>query len=147
MPVGTFGRGVAVQKGGAEMSINKAQRRQMKTLADHVDTVVAGDRAFFEQHSHRTHRIRVSHVCEIAANEIVEGKPWTLPPGLRWFTVIRNVAPGIRSRLFGVHYDDAPTDDVDEATARGIYERLKTPHTQAFEEAVRRSRTEETRHD
>ena len=122
--------------------LNKAQRRQMKKLADHVDEVTAGDRVYFEQHSHRAHWIRVSHICEIAQNEIIEGKPWTLPPGMRWYTVVKNVAPDVRSRLWAAYYDDAPTDDVDEDTARGVYERLETPHTQAFEEVVRRVRTE-----
>jgi hypothetical protein len=116
----------------SEIRLTAAQRRQMKRLGVHVDEVTDGDRVFFEQHPQRRHRIRHSHACEIAQNEIVEGKPWTPPPGWRWFTIVRNVASGVRARLYTVYYEDAPTD-VDEATAREIYEYLETPRTRELE--------------
>jgi hypothetical protein len=125
------------------LKLTRAQRRQLKKNDVHVDEVTDGDRLYFEQHPHRTHRIRSSHPCEIAQNEIVEGKPLTLPPGLRWFTVVKNIIPGIRARLHTAHYDNAPTD-VDETTAREVYAQLETPHTQAFEQAVFRATANRT---
>jgi hypothetical protein len=126
------------------LKLTRAQRRQIEKLGAHVDGVSAGDRLYFEQHPHRTHRIRISHPCEIAQHEIIEGKSWTLPPGMRWYTVVKNVSPGVRIRLFTANYDNAPTDAVDETMAREVYARLETPHTRAFEEAVFRARANRT---
>jgi hypothetical protein len=106
--------------------------RLTSALGKHVDEVTSGDRIYFEQHPHRRHRIRVSHLAEIAQNEIIDGKPWTPPPGWKWFTIVRNMVSGVRTRLYSIYYDDAPTD-VDEATARKIYQYLETERTRTLE--------------
>jgi hypothetical protein len=122
---------------GSGPKLTRAQRRQFEKLEVHVDEVTASDRLYFEQHPHRIHRIRSSHPCEIAQHEIVEGRALTLPPGMRWYTVVKNIIPGVRARLYAPNYDNAPTDAVDEVTARKVYARLEDPRTQAFEEALR----------
>ena len=78
----------------------------------------------------------------IAQNEIIQSEPWTLLAGMCWYTVVKNIVPGIRARLWAAHDDGAPTDAVDEDTAREVYEKLETPRTQAFEEAVCRAKAE-----
>jgi hypothetical protein len=48
--------------------------------------------------------------------------------------------PAARTRLWAAHYEGAPTDEVDEETARELYEKLETPNSKEFEKAGREGR-------
>jgi hypothetical protein len=122
------------------IKLTSAQRRQMQKLGAHVDEATNGDRIYFERHPERRHRIRLSHLCEIAQNEILAGRSWALPDGMGWFTVVKNIVPGARSRLWTAWHDDAQTDEVDEDSAREVYEILETPNAWTFEQAVLRAK-------
>ena len=55
-----------------------------------------------------------------------------------WYTVIRNIAPGIRTRLYAAHQANAPTDSVDELTAGKVFAQLETPYFCAHTQAILR---------
>ena len=101
--------------------LTRAQRRRMQKLADQVDHVTQGDRKFFLRRPERQHRVRISHPAEIEQLRIVSGKPLAAPAGCRHFTVVRNLGPGVRSRLFVLNVADAETD-LDEEVARKVRE-------------------------
>ena len=72
------------------------------------------DKHFFERRPHRRYRIRHSSAAEIEALGLVGERPMWLPPGLRWFSVIRQVVPGERLRLLIAGLRDAETNLSDE---------------------------------
>jgi len=118
------------------IQLTRTQHRQMQKLADKVDLVTQADRRFFERFTNRKHRVRLASQAEIGQNEILQDETVWLPPGYRWFTVVRNVAPGARLRLFVRYLEDAETD-LDEATAREIFELASTEQTRKIEAGLR----------
>jgi hypothetical protein len=118
------------------MKLTSNRRRQMKKLAPHVDRITQADRAFFEQHPDRKHRLRLASEVEIAQNEILSGEVTTPPPGHRHFVIVRNVAPGHRLRLFVTNAEDAGTD-VEEALAHALFDTHATPQAREIEAAFR----------
>ena len=122
----------------SEIQLTRAERREMKRLGKLVDRATESDRRFFERFPHRQHRVRHSHRGEIGQNEIVEGKPLTPPAGFRWFTAVRNVYSGARLRIFTLNAEAAEID-LDEATARRIFELLETPFTRELEARLRKA--------
>jgi hypothetical protein len=118
------------------IQLTRTQHRQMQKLADKVDLVTQADRRFFERFPHRQHRVRISSAAEIEQNEILQGEPVWLPAGYRWFTVVRNVAPGVRMRLFVRYLEDAETDLAEE-TAKEIFELASTEQTRKIEAGLR----------
>jgi hypothetical protein len=120
------------------LHLTPVQQRRMKKLAERVDRVSQADKRFFERFSGRQHRVRLSSEAEIEQTEILQGEPVWLPAGYRWFTVVRNVAPGARLRLFVRYLEDAETD-LDEATAREIFLSAATPHTWKVEAQLRKA--------
>jgi hypothetical protein len=117
--------------------LNRAQRRQLKKIAAYAERASTGDRLFFERFPQRRTRIRLSSACEIEELRIVHDEPMTLAPGLRWFTVVRNFAQGVRARRFVLNTEDAETD-TGEALAALVWEELAPPQAAAMEAAVRR---------
>jgi len=85
--------------------------------------VVRDDDLFFEHHPDRQYRIRRASPVEVREKQLNGGLP-PLPPGLRWFMVIRNVAPGRRIAPFAPHLEDAETD-TDEETARAVFDLVR----------------------
>ena len=114
--------------------ITQAQRRQIQKLAERIDRVTDADLKYFERFPHRQHRIRIASQVEIAQLEIIEGKPVLLPDGCRVFTVVRNVAPGIRLRVFVLGIEGS---DLDEASARAIFEMAAPPQFWEIEAEMR----------
>jgi hypothetical protein len=119
------------------IQLTRAQRRQMQRLADKVDLVTQADRRFFERFPNRQHRVRLASQAEIGQNEVLEGGPVWLPEGLRVFTAVRNIAPGIRMRLFLRGLEGSETD-LDEQTALAIYEATETPRSREIEAELRK---------
>ena len=108
------------------IKLTRAQRREMKKLGDKADRMSQADRLYFERRPDRQHRVRPSHPAEIRRREIIRGKPLTLPPGLRWFTVVKNVFPGARLHLCVGRLEGAETD-LSEPAARQVWEAAATP--------------------
>jgi hypothetical protein len=104
------------------MNLTRNQRRKMEKLAPHVDRIAATDRAFFDQHPDRQHRVRPSSDAEIAEIEVTSGKLLQPPPGLRWFTIVRKVSRA-RLRVFVLNHEDAQTGlNVPEGLADVIFD-------------------------
>jgi hypothetical protein len=114
----------------------RAQRRQIQRLGERIHSVTETDRQYFERFPHRQHRVRSASHCEIALSEIIHGKPVLLPDGCGVFTVVRDVEPGIRLRLF-VHAIDGTEANLDEATARTIFESAAPPQFWEIEAEMR----------
>ena len=117
-------------------SFTRAQRRQMQKLAERVDRVTEADARFFERFPHRQYRVRLSGQAEIRQNEIIDGKPWAPPAGFRLFTLVRSIAPGVRMRLY-IPAPEGVETDVDEVTARAVFEARATPQVWEIEKALR----------
>lgn len=128
----SFGR---LDTGGA-VKLSRTQQRQMKKLARHVERVTDTDRVFFEQHPDRKHRVRLASDVEIAQLEIVNGKLMSLPPGMRHFAIVRNVAPGTRLRVFVTNVKHAVTDVPEDLTA-AIFEAVVAPKFREIEAMMR----------
>jgi hypothetical protein len=115
----------------ARPALTRAQRRRLRTIADRVDLVTQADRAFFLRRPERQHRVRISHPAEIEQLRIVSGKPLAAPAGCRHFTVVRNVAPGVRWRVFVLNDADAETD-LPEELARTVWKAAETSYVREF---------------
>ena len=103
-------------------ALTRAQWRRLRKIADRVGLITQADRAFFLRRPERQHRVRISHPAEIEQLRIVSGKPTKVPTECRHFTVIRNVATGVRMRLLVTYHADAETD-LPEEVAHAIFER------------------------
>jgi hypothetical protein len=114
------------------MKPTRAQRRQMQKIADRVDRVTQADRLFFERRPDRKHRVRLASRAELEQYELLEGRPASPTPGCRGFTVVRNIAPGARLRLYAYGLEGAETD-LSESMAAAIYEATATPKSREIE--------------
>jgi hypothetical protein len=121
---------------GIGMNLAPEQQRRMQELAEKVDRVTQGDRRFFERRPDRKHRVRLASQAEIAQQELLDGRPIEMLPGCRIFTIVRNIAAGVRLRLFTYGLEGADTD-LTEAMARAIFEAAATPHTWKIEAQMR----------
>jgi hypothetical protein len=121
----------------SSIKLTRAQRRRVQKLAGKVDRVTQADAKFFERFPHRRHRVRLASDAEIGHREILEGEPVWMPPGCRIFAVVRNIAPGVRLRMYIRGLEGSETD-LDEATARAIFEASATSKTWEIEAELRK---------
>lgn len=110
----------------------KTQRRQQR----HLERLIRKDEergigsiqdsAFFEQNPQRNFRMRLATPGEIAATEIISnaGAPLSLPADCLWWTVIKQLAPGVRMRrqVYGP-LPPGPIDNIPERIAQEIFSR------------------------
>jgi hypothetical protein len=107
----------------------KSRRRQraadparLPVVPEDFEAVTEADRRFFLRHPERSYRVRLTAEAELRQAGRA-GCPLDAPfPNFRWFTAIRQVAPGCRLRV----YLQAPAlceTDVPEALAAAIYRR------------------------
>jgi hypothetical protein len=101
--------------------MTRTQQRQLQKLAVGVDRPSDADREFFKRFPDRKYRVRLTSQAEIEANEILEGKPWIVPEGQRWFTAVRLLAPGVRVRAY-ISAPEGVKTDLKETLARTIFE-------------------------
>jgi hypothetical protein len=118
------------------MKLTRKQQRQMQKHADRVDRVRQADRRFFERFPHRQHRVRLTSQAELAQFEILKGRPTLTPPGCHLFTIVRNVAPGVRLWTLAFGPEGADTD-ISEPMARAMFEAAATPKTREIEAKLR----------
>jgi hypothetical protein len=99
--------------------------RQQK-LADRIDRVSQSDRAFFKRRPDRTHRVRLASSAEIQLEELLSGGiALNVPKNCSIFTVVRQIAGGVRLRVLVCGDEDAETD-ISERAARLIFENTAT---------------------
>ena len=94
----------------SEIKLSRAQRRQMQKLTDKVDRAAEADRLFLERFPHRQYRVRITSRAEIARQELIDGRPMTIPPGYRSFMAVHNVSPDPRMCLYLRNLEGAGTD-------------------------------------
>lgn len=107
-------------------SFSRAKRRRIADLQEEVNLVVETDRRFFERHPLRTHRLRLASRAEVAILGEVHGLVETrLPPGERWFCVIRQLdaETQTQTRLFTPNDEDCETD-LSEQDCAWIFNRI-----------------------
>jgi hypothetical protein len=109
----------------------------VQKLTDRVDRVTQADRRFFERFPHREHRIRLASQAEIEQQTILDGEPPWVPPGYHLFTIIRNISPGCRMRLFAPGPPSVDTD-APEDIVRGVWEAAATPQVWEIEAQTRK---------
>jgi hypothetical protein len=119
------------------IQLTRAQRREMKKLAERVDRVAQADARFFERFPRRKHRVRLASEAEMSQYKIIDGRPVFLPPGCRFFVAVRNVAPGARLRLFvrGLEFSET---DLSEEMALAVFESAATEKTREIEAGLRK---------
>jgi hypothetical protein len=103
-------------------------------LLEAISNDVVADRLFFENNPHRKHRLRRAFPSE-SLMKLSEH----LAPGRSWFVVVRQVKPGVRLRLPPFDsWADRPTD-VDEESARAVFEQqARTRNGKKFMKAAGR---------
>jgi hypothetical protein len=101
-----------------------------------TDWTSDSDRIFFEQHPHRTHRVRLASTAEIEINQTLSGHDQSLPPGQRHFCAIKQIAPGLRIRVY-LHGTEAAGPDEPEWIAKLAFEASAGPPARQLEERMR----------
>jgi hypothetical protein len=100
----------------------------MPVVPDDFEAVTEADRRFFKRHPGRSHRIRHTSMAELAQAERVDHALDAPFPGFRWFTVIRQVTPGARVRVY-VQAPELCETDVPEEMAAQIYREVESQNT------------------
>lgn len=100
--------------------MTKARQHRIERLADEVDRVLEGDRRT-RRRLDRQHRVRLAARAEIELNNLVVGRHAEPPPGCSHFVAVKQLAPGVRTRVFLFATSDASTD-VAESVARAIFD-------------------------
>ena len=118
-------RYIGHKKNAARLRLARSQRARMKQLDIQVAKFSDDDRRYFEQHPERNHRIRASTHCEMAQLALADANA-EFPANCRWYSVIKNHAPGIRTKLYAAFPNSAATLVADEATVAKMFERLET---------------------
>ena len=105
--------------------MNRARRLKPGNPA--YDRTTDADRRFFARHADRSHRVRTAAAAEVD-DKAGLGALVDCPAGLKWFVVVRQLAPGFRMRLF---FRDAAgrETDLSEAAAASIWAGLETDQT------------------
>ncbi len=110
--------------------LTRAQRRSLKKLAARVDKVTASDAKFFERFPHRRYRLRRASMAEVEHHALVSGKPAAagksrVASGPQ-FVAVKQVEPGVRSRVQFVARNDLEIDDgASEELAREYFEEVR----------------------
>lgn len=110
------------------LTLSRQQRRAMQRHAEDADRAVEGDRRFFARWPARTYRIRLLSQAERRQVEIFRGKPIQPLPDQAVFTVIKQLAPGVRMRATVIGPQDSIGEELTDAEAGSIYEGYADHH-------------------
>src|SRR4051794_33085449 len=114
-----------------KINLEPTQRRKLQRLTDRIDgKILASDRHFFERFPHRSHRMRIASKLELAALRVVDPTGSGASAGQRAYVLVKQIAPGLRTRVFFVARANEDSDLSEEA-ARAVYESL-TEHNPQF---------------
>jgi hypothetical protein len=90
---------------------------------ERLDCLTDGDRRFFDCHKHRNYRLRQAGQIEIEPKEITTGARMEPPSGKRWFTIVRQVRPGVRVRL-SIALPETTGPDISERECEALFIRV-----------------------
>ena len=106
------------------MNASRAYQGHLARLQEAVDVIVEGDRRFFARHHDRNHRLRLAARAEVDMLRHVHGaEDVELPPGERFYVVVRQIAPGCQVRHFAPNVDGIDCD-VPESYAAALFDHL-----------------------
>ncbi|WP_092047414.1 hypothetical protein [Methylobacterium pseudosasicola] len=100
----------------------------MQRHAAEADRAVEGDRRFFARWPDRTYRIRLLSQAERRQVEIFQGKPLRPEPDQAVFTVMKQLAPGVRMRATVIGPLESIGEELTDAEAGSIYESYADIH-------------------
>ena len=108
---------------GAAARPRAAERQRLaREWNDASDDASDDDKAWFAANQLRTTRIRHATPAELEINARELRRSMSPGSGRRWFTLVRQVVPGLRFRIFATNVADALTDEVHEAVAAQAYD-------------------------
>ena len=122
-----------------QITLTRQQRRALERNAEGVDRATESDRRFFQRFPARNYRVRAMAPAEIAQlDTIVNGDMEPLEPGFRRFVVMRQIAPGLRFKVFRQAPAEKVGEEASEHIARSLYEfhLTENPQARAREEAM-----------
>jgi hypothetical protein len=90
---------------------------------ERLDRVTEGDRRFFVRHKHRNHRLRRAGQIEIEQKMIIAGRGLEQPRGMAWFTLVKQLPPGMRVRMV-ITLPETAGPDFSEPECERIFSRI-----------------------
>lgn len=102
--------------------LSRADRRRLQRLTHENELTIAADARFFERRPDRSHRIRQASRAEVEIHHLT-GRPRMTT--LRWYVAVRQLAPGVRFRVFACGLPDLDCDQPEDV-CREVYERQQT---------------------
>ncbi|WP_132250219.1 hypothetical protein [Methylobacterium segetis] len=111
------------------LGLSRTAQRRLKRLTDANEPVIDADRRFFERFPHRTYRVRRMARTEIAQLETVHGAPMApLPTDDAAFTVVKQLAPGVRLKIHVPGPADEDGSDVPDEGGAWLWARYAERH-------------------
>ncbi|WP_132254379.1 hypothetical protein [Methylobacterium segetis] len=111
------------------LALSRPAQRRLKRLTDANETVIEADRRFFERFPHRTYRVRRMARTEIAQLETIRGAPMLpLAPTDAAFTVVKQLAPGVRLRIQVPGPSDEDGSDLPDEVGAWLWDRYANRH-------------------
>jgi hypothetical protein len=118
--------------------LTRTQRRLMLTHSARVDAVSQADRRYFER-LNRSYRLRLASPAEIEQELILNNSVARPLPGYTHFVAVKNVAPGVRLRLFFRGPETLDWETASEGTARAIWTSVATERARQVEACLRQA--------
>ncbi|WP_156467774.1 hypothetical protein [Methylobacterium sp. Leaf91] len=100
--------------------------------------MIEGDRRYFARRRDRSYRVRHMAAIEMQVSRDAGQTFEPLFPGARWFTAVRQVAPGYRIRAVYQAFANADVD-LSEATSCRLYVEACGPDGRRLAEALERA--------
>jgi hypothetical protein len=125
------------------MQLSRQQRRAMKRHATEAEQATEADRKFFERFPHRQYRMRRMGRAEVGQLEALHGGSIVNEPGDAPFVLVKNIAPGVRLRVFVPGPADEDGSDAPEQGIAILWARhaARNPSVAHKEEMLRRAAT------
>lgn len=111
------------------LALSRQQRRAFERNVAENEPTIKADARFFDRFPHREYRIRRMSRPEVAQLEAARGEP--LPPmraGAARFTLVKQLAPGVRLRIFVPGPGDEDGSDVSDALGASLWSRYAEQH-------------------
>jgi hypothetical protein len=97
-------------------------QEKLERGGDRLERVMEGDRSFFDRHKQRNYLLRLAAPIEIEQHELVARSPRTKRRGMKAFTLVKQIGPGVRFRML-ITLPETTDPDISERECEGILER------------------------
>ncbi|MEH3145212.1 MAG: hypothetical protein PGN34_07645 [Methylobacterium frigidaeris] len=108
-------------------------------ISPDFEALIEADRRFFRRFPHRTYRIRRMARCEVAHFEALNGRLAPMPADTAGFTVVKQIAPGVRLRVYTPGPADQDGSDLSDDFGAWLWQRSMEvqPHLASLEAGMR----------